>query len=287
MKKGILIFAHNNRTVDYALMSIIAGGLAKKHLGVPASLVSDESTVEWMKTSGIYDKATEIFENIILVKKPVTENKRRLRDGINEQVVPFVNTNRSSVWDLTPYDRTLLIDSDFLIFSDALSEYWDVDEDILIGKSINDMYDQKRVGYHDRYVSDTGVHLFWATTVMFTKNERSKSFFDMIKYVQEKYEYYGDLFRFSARQYRNDISFSVAQHILNGFETTNNVGLPSVLTALDKDILHSVDKDGKLTFMISPTLNDNFCAAAIKGTDIHIMNKQSITRNAETLLELI
>lgn len=30
MKKGILIYAHNNRAVDYALMSIIAGGLAKK-----------------------------------------------------------------------------------------------------------------------------------------------------------------------------------------------------------------------------------------------------------------
>jgi hypothetical protein len=240
-----------------------------------------------MKTSGTYNKATEVFENIIIVEKPETDNKRKLFDGTNELVVPFVNTNRSLVWDLTPYDRTLLIDSDFLIFSDTLNQYWDVDEDILIGKSINDIYDQKRLGYHDKYVSDTGIHLYWATTVMFTKNERSKSFFDMLQYVQEKYEYYGDLFRFSVRQYRNDISFSVAQHILSGFETDKNVGLPPVLTALGNDILHSVDTNGKLTFLVSPSLDNNFCAAAIKGTDIHIMNKQSITRNAENLLELI
>jgi hypothetical protein len=30
MTRGILIYAHNNRTVDYALMAIISGGLAKK-----------------------------------------------------------------------------------------------------------------------------------------------------------------------------------------------------------------------------------------------------------------
>ena len=30
MTKGILIYAHNNRTVDYALMAVISGGLAKK-----------------------------------------------------------------------------------------------------------------------------------------------------------------------------------------------------------------------------------------------------------------
>ena len=34
MKKGILIYAHNNRSVDYALMALISGGLAKKKLNV-------------------------------------------------------------------------------------------------------------------------------------------------------------------------------------------------------------------------------------------------------------
>ncbi len=46
MKKGILIYAYNSPTLDYALMGIISGGLAKKNLGIPASLVSDQSTIE-------------------------------------------------------------------------------------------------------------------------------------------------------------------------------------------------------------------------------------------------
>lgn len=287
MNCGILIFAHNNRDVDYALMSLVAGGLAKKHLSVPASLVTDQSTIDWMRTSGIYNRALETFEKIIEVEKPVTGNTRRLHDGVDlNKTVPFVNANRSSAWDLTPYERTLLIDSDYLIFSNRLSEFWHIDEDIMISSAINDICGPERVGYHDRYISDTGVHLFWATTVMFTKNERSKSFFDMVQYVKDNYEYYGDLFRFNTTQFRNDIAFSVAKHILSGFETDLQMSLPPVLTAIDKDILHGVDNAGKLTFLVSPSLTAKYCAATIKNQDIHVMNKQSLVRHASALLEL-
>lgn len=288
MTKGALIFAHNNRQIDYALMAVISGGLAKKHLNVPVSLVTDTSTVSWMKSSNIFQRAEEIFDKIIEVEKPVTTNQRRLYDGTNEKgMVPFVNSNRWSVWDLTPYDRTLLLDSDYLIFSNRLGEYWNVDEDIMIAKSMNDLYDYTRVGYHDRYVSDTGIHLYWATNVMFTKNANSKSFFELVNFIKDNYQYYGDLFRFSTQQYRNDISFSVAKHIMNGFETDLSDSLPPILTTIDRDILHSVDSTGKLTFLVTPTFDSRFVATAIKDTDVHVMNKESIVRNSNALLELL
>jgi hypothetical protein len=286
MNRGVLIFAHNSRNIDYALLSLISGGLAKKHLKVPVSLVTDDTTINWMMESKIFEKAANLFDQIILIPKPETDNVRRLHDGPANQMVPFFNTNRSSVWNLTPYDRTLLIDSDFLIFSNRLSEYWEMDEDLLIADAINDVYDQNRIGYHDRYISDTGVHLFWATTVMFTKNDQTRAFFDLVNFIKENYSHYADLFRFDPKQYRNDIAFSVAKHIMNGFETDTSLTLPSLLTVLDKDILNSVD-DSKLTFLISSKLGTDFCAASTTGLDLHIMNKQSIIRNAESLLRLI
>lgn len=285
MKKGILIYAHNNRSVDYALMALISGGLAKKHLKVPVSLIADPSTVDWMRESNILEKATEVFEHIIIVERPITNNTRRLSDGENSNIVPFVNSNRASAWDLTPYDRTLLIDSDYFIFSDTLNEYWDLDEDVLIGESINDIYDNKRLGYHDVYVSDVGVKLYWATTVMFTKNAAAKTFFDTVNFVKDNYQTYADVFRFDSRQFRNDIAFSVAKHILNGFEQSVENNLPPVLTLLDKDILHSVEGN-KLILLVS-SINNEYCPAAISNMDIHIMNKQSIIRNSKDLLELI
>jgi hypothetical protein len=180
----------------------------------------------------------------------------------------------------------LLIDSDFLIFSKRLSEYWDVDIDVMIGDSINDIYSGSRLGYHDKYISDVGIKLYWATTVMFTKNQTSKLFFDTVNFVRENYEYYADVFRFDSRQFRNDIAFSVAKHILDGFETSDVNNLPPVLTLLDKDILHTVN-NAKLTLLVSPQLDANYCVASINNTDIHIMNKQSIHRNKDKILELI
>jgi hypothetical protein len=286
MTKGILIYAHNNRSVDYALMSIVAGGLAKKQLQVPASLVTDQSTVDWMHESKIYDKAQEVFENIIIVPRPPANNYRRLHDGLDHSTVTFMNGNRYSAWKQTPYDRTLMIDADFFIFSKTLGEYWDVDHDILIGDSISDIYDNNRLGYCDRYVSEVGTKLYWATTVMFTKNSYTKLFFDLVQIILDNYQYFADTYRFDSKQYRNDVAFSIAKHILDGFENIDTVCLPPVLTLLDKDILHDVDQD-KLTVLVSHKLDANFCAATLKNTDIHIMNKQSIVRNISKLMDLV
>lgn len=285
MTQGILIYAHNSRSVDYALMSVISGGLAKKHLCVSVSLVTDNFTADWMKSSQIYELANEIFDHIIIVEKPQTNNSRKLYDGVDSTVVPFINSNRSSAWDLTPYDRTLLIDSDFLIFSNRLSEYWIVDSDLMIGDSINDIYNNNRLGYHDRYISDVGIKLYWATTVMFTKNTKTQAFFNLIKYIKDNYQYYADTFRFDSKQFRNDIAFSIAKHIMDGFEQIDSINLPPVLTLVDKDILYSVDNN--LRVLVSPNADSNFCAAAVSNIDIHVMNKQSIIRNKDALLELI
>jgi len=286
MTRGILIFAHNNRDVDYALMSIVSGQLAAKYLQVPVSLITDKFTIEWMKESKIYQKAKTLFDNIIEIEKPITDNQRNLHDGIENKLIPFINSNRCSAYELTPYDRTLLIDSDFLIFSDTLSNYWDVESDVLISSAINDIYDQKRLGYHDRYISDTGIHLYWATTVMFSKSEYSKTFFDLVDQIRENYEYYSDLFRFDNRQYRNDITFSIAKHILDGYETDTTLALPPILSILDKDVLLDVSPSGKLTMLISPNLDSNYIAASATNLDIHIMNKQSLIRQSDKLLEI-
>ena len=286
MTRGALIFAHNNRDIDYAYMAMLSARLAKKNLGIPVSLVSDPSTLDWAKTSNNYEQLISTFDKIIEVDRPITDNMRRLHDGVHFKNIPFVNANRANVYELTPYDQTLLMDSDFLIFSNRLSSYWDVDADVMIAKNMLDIYDQKRLGYHDKYVSDTGVHLYWATTVMFKKTPYSKMFFELVNVIRQNYQYYADLFRFDTTQYRNDISFSVAKHILDGFETNTNESLPPILTVLDKDVLQSVDATGKLIILASPHSDNNYYAAAVRGLDIHVMNKQSIIRHSEKLMEL-
>jgi len=286
MNKGILIFAHNNRQVDYSLMSLISGGLAKKHLNCPVSLVTDESTADWMKESNIYGRAESVFDKIILTERPVSNNSRVLYDGDIKGTVSFNNTNRDTAWNLTPYERTLLIDADFFILSNNLNDYWDLDSDLLLSESINDAVSDTRLGYLDKYVSETGVKMYWATAIMFTKNEKTKAFFDTVNMIKENYEMFADIYRFNHLLYRNDIAFSIAKHIFDGFTEITSYNLPSILTFSDKDILEKIDDTG-LIFLASEKFDDNYFPVRVKNQDVHIMNKQSITRNHENLLEIL
>ena len=287
MTQGVLIYAHNSREVDYARLAIIAGGLAKKNLNRPVSLVTDQSTVDWMTESGSYKLASSIFDKIILTEKPKTDNRRNLHDGVNKSSVSFLNTNRSSAYDITPYDQTLLIDSDYLIFSNTLNNYWTNDPMPQISSAFKDACDIDRRGYDDKFTSDVGVKLYWATTLMFNKSQESKQLFDLVSYIKDNYEYYGDLFRFHPGMFRNDIAFSVARHLIYGFETELDNELPPVLSCIDKDVLSSVDDSGKLTMLLSVGYTGDYVAAAFKELDIHIMNKQSIIRNYDSLVKLI
>jgi hypothetical protein len=283
MNCGVLIFAHNSRDLDYALMSIVAGSLAKYHLNVPVSLVTDRSTIDWLKESDQYSKAESLFDQIIIVNRPSTDNIRRLNDGAESKTVPFINANRSSAWDLTPYDRTLLIDSDYLIFSDALSEYWNYDSSFMISDAMNDLRGDRK-GVLDSWVSDEGIPLYWATNIMFTKNQESKLYFDLVRSIKENYQTFAEIYRFDSRIYRNDIAFSIAKHIVEGFVTTQTQNLPPILTAQDKDLIAAVHKSG-LTMLIQDTLSNNMILGNFSNRDIHVMNKQAIVRSANDLLE--
>jgi hypothetical protein len=284
MSRGILIFAHNSRELDYALLAIVSASLAKKFLKVPVSLITDKSTIKWMESSKIYNRAVEIFDKIIEIDRPLIDNRRNLNDGDSFQNIPFINSTRSQAWELTPYDQTLLIDSDFLIFSDNLNNFWSL-SDFMMAESCIDVNVENRLGYHDRYISDVGIKMLWATTVMFKKNRRSKVFFDLAESIRKNYDHYADIFRFNPRQFRNDITFSIAKHIIDGFSTEKFFNLPPVLTTLSKDILHSI-KDDRLIFLISKNHDNEYALASIKNLDVHVMNKQSIVRNAEILMRI-
>jgi len=287
MTRGVILFAHNSEQLDYGLLALIAGGLAKKNLSLPVSLITDKWTISWLKNTNKFNLAENLFDKIIEVEKPLTKNVRNLHDGFLSETVPFINSNRHDVFELTPYDETLMIDSDFLIFTNTLNQFWDLDSSLMLSQSINDVVGN-RVEILDHYVSETGVHLYWATAVMFKKDKYSQLFFSLVDFIKENYRYYADLFRFDHRQYRNDISFSVAKHILDGFYTDTTLSLPPLLTVQGKDILNSVDENGKMIVLLDQPLNcGSFWATTIKDIDVHIMNKQSIIRNSESFLKLL
>lgn len=288
MKKiGGLIFAHNSEQLDYILLSTISAGLAKKNLQIPFTLITDNSTLEWAKTSGIYPTILEIFEDIKFFEVQGDTNQRRLLDGQESMLVPFTNSSRSAAYRLSPYDRTLLIDSDFLINSKNLLPYLDSQYPMMIPEAINPL-DGSEIRIHDKYVADAGIRLLWATCMIFDKTEENELLFSLIDRIRTNYELYGHLYGYNnILQYRNDIAFSIAIHVMSGFVEDRRKFLPPILTSFDRDILIDVEEN-RYTFLVeNSTGSSSYVPCSCKDLDIHVMNKQSIVRNKDKLMGMI
>jgi len=281
MKCGCIIYAHNG-DIDYGSQAVLAAGLVNKHLKVPVSLISDSDTIGDLNSK--FNKLP--FEQIIEIPRPQTNNIRTLADGVNAPVATkFINGSRSSAWDVTPYERTLVIDSDLLIQSDSLNEYWNVDYDFLICSGMLDLQSQSNTTITP--LSPHSINMIWATTIMFTKNDETKLLFDLVDYVRDEYEYFASLYEFDKRQFRNDFAFSIACHIMSGHGVDNYQGLlPCPVWFKDTDQIVEVNDDGTVIVLLKSG-SDSGRLVKTKGHDIHLMNKRDLLRNLEKLKKLL
>lgn len=282
MNKGCLLFAHDGE-VDYGSQAVLAGALAKKNLGVPVCLVTDSETL-----SNIKSKFAELpFEHIIQIEKPETNNKRRLKlEGQEDyETVGFINSNRASAFELTPFDRTLIIDTDFLILSNKLNQYWDCDSDFMITPGMLEL--QENITQPTEHkLSDVSVNLLWATNIMFSKTPEVKMLFDLVEYVKQDYFYFSQLYEFNKDQFRNDFAFTIACHILSGHGIDKFHGeLPVPLFYIDTDSIIDVGTDGDIKFLVK-TRQGTDVVSHCKDQDVHIMNKRSLLANLDKLMRL-
>lgn len=280
MTRGCLIFAHDS-TIDYGSQAVLAGSLAKKHLGCNVSLVADAQTIQ-----SVNNKFVQLpFENIIEVDRPATTNQRLLAvdNSTKRETVSFINSNRASAYDITPYDRTLVIDSDFLIFSSELNKYWEDEHDFLINAGMLDLAENMDpAGYS---VSINSIPMMWATNIMFSKTAETKILFDLVEAVKQEYLYFSQLYEFDPRQYRNDFAFSIACHVMSGHDSDQWQGiLPPPVLIKDTDQIVSINKD-RMVFLVKQISANTDWLINTVNQDIHLMNKRALLDNFNTLIE--
>ena len=110
--KGVLIFAKNNEQFNYIKQAEVAATMAKHFLDVPVSLITLETDYK-DNTSAIWDKIIYLDDVEIVNGRGVIVNGKR------EQIT-WYNLDRLLAYDLSPYDETILIDSDYLIQNSIL-----------------------------------------------------------------------------------------------------------------------------------------------------------------------
>ena len=271
MTRGVLIFAQNNSEIDYAKISLFAAEQVKRHLNVPVSLITDSK--DWLLQS--QPTAADVFDQFITTWTDTQQTKRFYDGTLASKTLTWKNLNRSDCYDLTPYDETLVIDSDYIINSSNLAKIWDNVNDFLIYQDSFDLA-QWRDDRSFRYLNQYAIPFYWATAFYFKKSKVNQAFFDLVKHVKQNWGYFRALYNIDSTVFRNDFAFSIAIHMMG---TDFAKSLPGKMNyTLDRDVLVDIE-DTTLKFLVEKkNYSGEYIATRTKNLDMHVMNKYSLTR---------
>lgn len=278
MTKGVLIFAQNNSEIDYAKISLYAAMRAKEFLQVPVSLITDSK--DWLLES--QPTALDVFDQIIAINSDTTQTKKFYDGTLSAKTLTWKNLNRADCYELSPYDETLVIDSDYIISSDTLSGIWGSSKNFLIYKDSFDLA-QWRDDSSFRYLNQLSIPFYWATAFYFKKTHDTEAFFNLIKTIKNNWSYYRALYNIDSTVFRNDFAFSIVLNMM-GEEFFGE--LPGKMNyILDRDVLIKI-KENAFQFLVEKkNYAGEYIATKTTGIDMHVMNKYSLVRCINEVLE--
>jgi hypothetical protein len=236
--RGIVAFAVNTASTDYASIAQQTVALAAGVLDLPYTIITQDhmSHMNW-------------------------HNYRHDVDLGHE--VEWKNFGRNLSYELSPYEETLVIDVDYVVQDAGLLKIFDLPWDYLLqrsARSLNDEYVPNIMGAHS-------LPYVWATVFAFRKTTRAKAFFNLVQRIEANYHYYRELFNVESRSYRNDYAFAMADVILNGF-SVSNIGIPGPMLNILQPI-ESITVQGNQV-----VIKDQQTAYVVPRMNMHVMSKK-------------
>jgi len=274
MTTGAILFAQNNSTVDYIKLAVFAATRIINHLDIPVSIITDNP--QWLTEH----YPNHPFDQVIEIPIEATPQQKYFHDGtLASHKLDWKNKSRSSVYDLTPYDRTLVIDSDYIISSNILKTALINEHDFQIYSKSFDLASW-RTSLEFTRINQYSIPFYWATVFIFNKNHITQCFFDLITYIRHNWIYFRNLYNIESSVFRNDFAFSIAIHIMNGKSNGEfAVELPGTMSyVIDKDILVDIIDDKIHILLEKQNHPGEYILSKTQGIDLHIMNKLSLSR---------
>jgi hypothetical protein len=274
MTTGCLLFAQNTSSIDYVKMAVFAAKRVRQYLDIPVTLITNN------KTRIIYPSIDKDFDSVIEIPPARLTQQRVFYDGsLYSKTAEWSNFSRSQVYSLTPYDQTMVMDTDYILNSSILKPAFNNDHDFQIYRQCFDLSLDREPDAFKR-INDYSIPFYWATVFIFRKSVTMECFFDLIEYIKNNWMYFRTLYSIAAPTFRNDFAFSIAIHIMNG--KTNGefaVDLPGkMIFASDKDVLVNTDGD-KMKFLVEKKNRlGEYNLVKTTGLDVHVMNKFSLNR---------
>ena len=246
MNAGVLMYCFDTPQVKYHKLAERCVRQVRKYLRLPITIVTDIETFKKFSPMGMINYK---------IVDPSTTNTRAYR-GKN---IAWYNRERALAFDHSPYDKTILMDCDYFVFSDQLLELLQTDFDILLHDRVSDVSGLDTIKGNE----ESTLPLVWATVTLFSKTEQCEKVFELIKHVQENYVHYMNLYRIKYTNYRNDFAFAIALHQL-GIKQR----IPTAMAMLsDKANIIESDDQGVM-FRQDDQVN------MVSKQDIHIIDKE-------------
>jgi len=246
MTTGVLLYCFDTPQVQYHKLAERCIEQIKKYLRLEITVVTDITTFKRFNPMGMI--------NYKLIE-PTLGNRRSYRG----KGVSWLNMERSMAYEHSPYDKTILMDCDYFVFSHNLLELSRTDFDFMLHDKVSDISGMDMI----EGVDESVLPLVWATVTLFKKGHKARAVFDMIKHIQRHYAHYRNLYRIRYTNYRNDFAFAIALHQLR-------VGdfIPTPMSMLS-DKVDVIDSDELgIAFKINNDVN------FISGQDVHVMDKE-------------
>jgi len=255
MNRGVLIFALGGDSLDYLAMARWSALRIQRWWQLPVTVVTDRDTDD------------SVFDHVIQVDTP-TERSRRWFDDLGCHT-PWHNHDRCDAWHLSPYDRTVLMDADFVVASDTLmpviahDRFWCYQRATAVGTGHQfDTFGQHR---HP---------LAWATVMAFGRDSESRYIFDAMRMIRDNWLHYRDLYHIDSALFRNDFALSIALPLINGHVQPHLPNAGAMLNVLPDQRLRQQGPDH---FEVDFCNNRRIpMRCVLENTDFHAMCKRDL-----------
>jgi len=267
MTTGALIFAFNNEHIDYVKMAAWNAKNIRRHLGIPTAIVTDADPTD--------PRLNDVDK--VIVGSAQSGGTRRFEDY--DATVSWYNASRTDAYQLSPWDRTVVLDADYVVASSQLQVAIESNQEFLSHAaafditSVNDFQELNHYGMYRMPMS-------WATVMIFSRSQHVELIFDCMQMIKNNWQHYKNVYRNVSNTYRNDHALSIALHIVNG-QTLTVPSIPWKLASVTPE--HEVLQIAEDCYRINYRDRDQRARwITLNNQDFHAMGKQHLEKIIET-----
>lgn len=259
MTTGALIFAFNNEQTDYVAMARWSAANIHRHLDIPVAVVTNEP--DWAAKNGGFDQ--------IIAADVLSSGTRWFEDY--QSIVTWHNAGRVDAYSLSPWDRTLVLDADYVVASSDLKTLFDCDTDFMCHKTaVNLSTGMPLAGLN--VFGRHNIPMYWATVMMFGRSNTAQYIFDCMNMVKNNWQHYRDLYGIDNKTYRNDFALTIAIGIVSGHTgQTDQIPWPLLTAMPDTELVSDGPDNYTINYMDSDQKKKTM---SWWGTDFHAMGKR-------------